>query len=373
MNRRDELFLIKSIAERLNKETSADSMFKVVLQQILKLTNLQSGWIFLINSDRSYTLAASASLPEALACENRKYMNEGGCYCINRCADGRLNEAANIIECKRIEDALRFERGDIEGITHHASIPLKTGNETFGLLNIASPDKKKFSTVELTILESVALQIGTAWERIRLSEREKANRILEERNRLARDLHDSVNQQLFSIMYTAKGLERHVADPETLSGLREVHAMSKQALAQMKSLIWQLRPDRIEEGLESNICGYGKEQGLHVMYRSSAGDIPDPVRTGFWKITREALNNVKKHAGTSDVHVTLSEKDGCYQLNVQDYGKGFQTENPRSGCLGLLSMQERAALMNGRFSISSSPEKGTKITVTVKKEGENRE
>ncbi|TMW70303.1 GAF domain-containing sensor histidine kinase [Alteribacter natronophilus] len=368
MNRQDELFLIKSIAERLNKETTLNNMLQGVLEQLLELTGLKAGWIFLTGPGRSFELAASSHLPQALSCEDRRYMRTGGCYCLNQCFDGSLTEASNIIECKRIEDAIEQKRGDIGGITHHASVPLKSGTETFGLLNVASPAKKTFSSEELMILESVSLQIGTAWERIRLAEREKDSLVLEERNRLARDLHDSVNQQLFSIMFTAKGLERNVTDPAVSTGLKEVHTMTKEALAQMKTLIWQLRPDSIPEGLQRRITAYGKEQDLHVSCRTIPAQLPPHVQNGFWKIAREALNNIRKHAGTREAEVTLDETKEQYIMTITDRGKGFPEGQADSGCLGLISMRERAVLLNGLMSIESTPGIGTSITVTAGKE-----
>ena len=108
------------------------------------------------------------------------------------------------MECKRLEDSVIHEWGDTHDITHHATVPLQAGDERFGLLNVAAPHKIHFEQRELDLLGSVALQIGTAIKRIKLTQSQQEVKLIEERNRLAKDLHDSVNQLLFSINVTAK-------------------------------------------------------------------------------------------------------------------------------------------------------------------------
>src|SRR5690606_24723303 len=114
-----------------------------------------------------------------------------------------LEKASNIIACQRIENAMASAAEDSGGITHHATVPLQSGDERFGLLNIAAPDTQRFSKEELALLESVAFQIGSAIKRILLTKQEQELALVKERNRLARDLHDSVNQLLFSVTLTA--------------------------------------------------------------------------------------------------------------------------------------------------------------------------
>ncbi|MEH7571298.1 GAF domain-containing protein, partial [Cytobacillus firmus] len=160
--RQSEIRILKEIAELLNEGTEIDSLLKEVLQKLLHITGLETGWVFLIDSHGDYRLAAEEKLPPALSADNCRPMCKGDCWCIDRYNDGRLNKASNIIECKRIEDAIAGHRKDTNGLTHHASVPLRAGEEKFGVLNIGSPAKTHFSQEELALLESVAFQIGTA-------------------------------------------------------------------------------------------------------------------------------------------------------------------------------------------------------------------
>jgi two-component system, NarL family, sensor kinase len=170
----NELQLLKEIAETINRAYDMEPMLQDVLEKLLELTGLKAGWVFLFEPGGGhYRCAADCGLPPALAANGKAPMQEGECWCTERFRDGRLNRAVNILGCKRLEDAVELKRGDTEGITHHATIPLRSGSDLFGILNVASPGKTAFSNEELALLQSVAYQIGTAAHRIRLYGKER--------------------------------------------------------------------------------------------------------------------------------------------------------------------------------------------------------
>src|SRR5690606_1389433 len=102
-----------------------------------------------------------------------RQLQKGGCWCVSRFQKGELKKASNIIECKRIVNAGKKSNEDSGGITHHATVPLQSGQESFGLLNVATPNMIRFSEGELALLESVAFQIGSAIKRIYLTKQEQ--------------------------------------------------------------------------------------------------------------------------------------------------------------------------------------------------------
>ena len=122
-------------------------------------------------------------------------------------------------------------------------------DESFGLLNVAAPNKTHFSTDELALLESVAFQIGSAIKRILLTKKEQEVALIGERNRLARDLHDSVNQLLFSLTLTARGGAEMTGDEEIKDTFKTIQGLAQEALSEMRALIWQLRPHGLEHGV----------------------------------------------------------------------------------------------------------------------------
>lgn len=167
--KKDDLEVLKVIAETLNRSYELEGMLQSVLSKLLKVTGLETGWIFLVDGKKPhYTFMASHHLPPALSWGNYKAMCNGTCYCLNNYWDGKLMKPINIIECKRLRNAIINDWGNTNAITHHATIPLSDGEEQFGILNVASPNKQFFSEDELTLLESVAYQIGTAIKRTKL-------------------------------------------------------------------------------------------------------------------------------------------------------------------------------------------------------------
>ncbi len=362
-----ELQALKDIAESLNEATELEGMLQHVLHKLLQAMNLETGWIFFIDRNGQHELAAEAALPPALLIENKKPMCEGRCWCVDKFVDGRLQKASNIMECKRLEDAIDQQWGDTKDITHHATIPLRAGEERFGLLNVASPRKMHFTKEELAFLEAIAFQIGTTIKRIKLVEQERQYILAAERNRLARDLHDSVKQLLFSITLTARGLQGRTTDEEMKGMLSYIGELSQEAMQEMKTLIWQLRPEGLENGLAHALQAYGSMLGIqiHVTIKGVLCLTQSQEET-LWRIGQEAFNNCKKHAGCDEAFVTITvdKEKSSVTMTISDQGAGFSVKETQAS-LGLKSMKERAELTGGTFCIQSVQGKGTTIAVTL--------
>ncbi|ANB57759.1 GAF domain protein [Anoxybacillus sp. B7M1] len=372
MKRVQALQTMKTIAETLNEANDLQEMLPTVLRQLIDVTGLECGWIFWVEEDGTYTLMADYELPPALMRENKKPMCEGICWCLERYQDGRLKNAVNIIECKRLKEAIVKNRGETNGITHHATVPLRAGDEQFGILNVASPHKQRFSKEELALLESVAYQIGTAIKRIKLVENEQKLALLAERNRLARDLHDSVSQLLFSLLLTASGAKEIATEENIKEALEHMQTLAQEALHEMRALIWQLRPQGLENGVASALMNYSKMLGLNVKLDiEGVLDLPNEIEQCLWRVGQEALNNCKKHAGVSEVEIMLSVQNERVAVKISDKGCGFHYTGAETLSLGLKSMKERVEAVNGVFSMKSSIGKGTAIELSIplKKEG----
>ncbi|MEC0250646.1 GAF domain-containing sensor histidine kinase [Bacillus halotolerans] len=363
----EKLRTLKTIAETLNQGHDVKATLNEVLKELLSLTNLQSGWIFLIEEDGSYTLAADAYLPPALSRREKVLMCEGECYCLTKFNNGGLRKAANIMNCKRIESAEELHCFDTEGITHHATVPLEDGDRRFGLLNVAAAGKTLFDEEELHLLEAVAFQIGTAIQRMRLAEYKQKNALLMERNRLAQELHDSVNQMLFSVSLTAKAAKT-LTQEETLQQMIDfIQTLTQDALAEMKSLIWQLRPGGLEKGLAEAIKSYGTLIGLNVVFtQKGCPDLRDEEEHMLWRVVQEALNNCKKHAGTDTAFVRITASSSYAELDIIDHGAGFRYEaHDGLPSLGIKGMKERAEKAGAEFFIESELGAGTKLSVRL--------
>jgi len=228
----------------------------------------------------------------------------------------------------------------------------------------------KQRTAELQEAIEQRLQVEEA---LRQSEMEKA--VAAERSRLARELHDAVTQTLFSMTLNAQAartlLER---DPERVEPqLARLQKLAQGALAEMRSLIFQLRPATTEQvglvpALRKHLAELKSREGLEVeLHVEGEEPLPREQERGLFRIAQEALNNVVKHAQTDRAEVTLTMKDGGTSLLIEDHGVGFDPSafEPGKETMGLISMRERAELMEGIFEVESCPGEGTRIRVEI--------
>lgn len=195
--------------------------------------------------------------------------------------------------------------------------------------------------------------------------------ILEERKRLARDLHDSVNQKLFSISLIARGLSHQLADQDEncKKGIRDIGQLAQDALTDLRNLIWQLQPIDTEQDFLELLQGYGEKIGLCVSIECYGEDVDltDSVVEGMLRIGQEALNNVKKHSGTDQARIRFDISHEELKLEIADQGRGFELNSslPHFRSFGIRNMQERAAQMGGEVSICSAPGRGTTVTLVA--------
>lgn len=367
LNEHSNVILLKEIAELLNEETDMKRMLQGALLKLLKGSNFETAWIFFIDQHGKHRLVAQANLPPALQKNDCRHLQKGGCWCVKRSNDGDLEKASNIIACQRLENAISANSGDRGGITHHATVPLQSGDEKFGLLNIAAPNTVRFSKDELALLESVAFQIGSAIKRIGLTKQEQELALVQERNRLARDLHDSVNQLLFSVTLTARGGSEMSDEPDVQETFRDIQHLTQEALNEMRALIWQLRPKGLESGLLEAVNAYAEMLGLSLETKvTGILQLPSRTEETLFRIAQEALNNIRKHSGVKDVQLFVSATPTDILLVIKDGGHGFvMDEHLQLPSIGIQSMRDRAKAEGGTVDWSSEIGKGTEILVRI--------
>ena len=199
--------------------------------------------------------------------------------------------------------------------------------------------------------------------------------IVQERNRLARELHDSVTQTIFSMTLTTEAA--HILlrrDPtQAASHLDRLQQLAQGALNEMRSLIQQLRLSPVQDqglvmALRTHLGNLESTDGLKVEFQvEGEGRLPQEHEEGLFRITQEALNNVNKHAQTDRAAITLRIMSDRTSLLIEDKGVGFDTasQSPAGEGFGLTSMRERVEILGGDLEIRSSPGEGTTILVNV--------
>ncbi|ABU60253.1 histidine kinase [Roseiflexus castenholzii] len=208
---------------------------------------------------------------------------------------------------------------------------------------------------------------------LQLKETQVKMAALEERQRLARELHDSVSQALYGIALGARTAQTQLErDPARLGEpLEYILSLAEAGLSEMRALIFELRPESLQtEGLVAALTK--QSDALRARHKLDVVTRFDPepeisleAKEALYRIAQEAMHNVARHAHATRVELSLLNADGALTLEIRDNGKGFDPAQPYPGHLGLKSMPERAAHIGGAFHIESRPGAGTVITVTV--------
>ena len=342
MEQRTRLALLKEIAEFLNEETEMYSMTQGALKYLIEGSNFTTGWIFFINSVGEHELVSHVALPQSLTADHCHYIKDGSCWCVKAFNQGRLMKASNIVNCSRINLASKAFPSQNDNITHHATVPLKSGQEQFGILNVASPNTEIYSDEDLELLESVAFQLGSAIKRIYLTDREKEAAKINERNRLARE---SIAKQAF----------------------KTIEETSQNAVNEMRALIWQLKPVGLEQGLIHALTAYSKL--MHIQLNVNVEgliDLSNEIEENIYRALQECINNVKKHADTNKMDLTLKQMNDILYIDVIDYGQGFEIDNVQiASSHGINNIKQRVKLLRGKVTFHSQPTKGTQIQFTI--------
>jgi signal transduction histidine kinase len=258
------------------------------------------------------------------------------------------------------------------------SVPLMVRERVLGILRLESTTPYRYTARDGDLALALAGHAAVAIENARLYEAARGRAALEERQRLARELHDSVTQALFSATLHARAaqlaLERAGQSVGSPAGraIDQLRALIQGALAEMRALIFELRPGALaEEGLAAALIKHAAALAaraeLVVAVEAPAGRLPlaPAVEEHLYRLAQEALHNVVKHAGARGATVRLAAAGADLTLEVADDGAGFDPATPVPGHLGLGTMAERARAAGGRLSIASAPGAGTTVRVVV--------
>lgn len=256
-------------------------------------------------------------------------------------------------------------------------VPVTSQGRVIGALYLADrrgPRGAEFTIEDERLITTLAAHAAVAIETARLLERSRELSVVEERNRLARELHDAVNQTLFSANLTSEAAALLIeTDAEQAKRqLRMLQDLTRTAMEEMRSLIFELRPGELgEDGLVPTLRKHvdvlrrvhGKEIALDV---DSLPHLAARLEREMFRIAQEALTNALKHADPEHVLLRLRHRNGRLTLLVRDDGRGFDTRNQDlRRRLGLVSMKERAESLGGKLRVRSRPGAGTSVVLEV--------
>lgn len=258
-------------------------------------------------------------------------------------------------------------------IRAYAGIPLQSEGEILGFLNLNSSVVNSFSFSHIERLEAFSNQIAIAVQNAKLYKQAEELAAFNERQRLARDLHDAVSQTLFSASMIAETLPRiwnKIPANILEEKLKELHHLNRRALAEMRSLLIELRPKAlletsIQELIRQLVETFANRSSILVSTELDEKiTLPNEVKIVFYRIAQESLNNVLKHAQANLVHVILKQDPPNIILEVIDNGCGFEAAQPSARHFGISIMLERAASIKARLEINSKTGAGTQVQLT---------
>lgn len=371
VRRNRELSILNTIAADLNRELDLGRALAITLAHVADLCGLRTGWVWLLDEAGEATLAASCNLPPALAGAPERM--RGSCYCLDSYRAGGMGAAnIGIIACTRLKGLI----DGTEGLRFHASVPLDAHGRRLGVLNVASADWQQLTPDELRLLHTVGDLLGIAVERARLFARSAQLGALEERNRLAREIHDTLAQGLAAIalkLEAADALLEAGAPPERArASVGQALDLARRSLDEARRSVLDLRAAPLEgRGLAAalrDLLAEAEARGLSTALHVTGDDgaLSPRATLGLFRIAQEAVANALGHAGASRLELRLAVGGGRASLSVADDGRGFDPGRPAAGRFGLVGMGERARLMGGALRVESAPGRGARVTAEVR-------
>ena len=373
-----ELRILNAIAEALNSAPDVQRALERTLAMVAELLGLRTGWVWLRDADtgRFYN-AAAQDLPPYLQTPVR--MTGRSCWCLDEFQAGDLTpQNIDVMECSRLRPAVKRQATDLtRGLAYHASIPLYFRDTPLGVMNVTGPSWRQLTSEELRLLSTIAYQVGIAIERARLAEETARLARVEERARLAREIHDTLAQSLTAIALHLEAAVGQLERDPARSRQRILRALdvTRSSLEDARGSVLNLRASALAgrplpEALAALARTVTADTGIRVRVEAShAAPLPARIESELFRIAQEALTNVRRHAEATEATVTLDATAHRVHMTVRDNGRGFAPRAVAEGHLGLVGMRERAQLLRGTLRVRSTPGRGTVVTASAPLDG----
>jgi PAS domain S-box-containing protein len=381
--RNRELTALNAVASALSELLSPEEVLDRALGQALAALELDTGWVFVVGEDGRARLTAHRGLRA----------NSGFVFPDCRCG-AVLRDGQPVIVSISDERcaARRALKARSDSPACHVTVPVQARGRTLGVLSVAAASPRQFDRAEMDLLAAIGRQMGVAlenaylWEELRQKEQLRGELLArairaqeEERQRIARELHDATGQSLNALVFglnaIATALDKSpAAAPDLVERLR---VSASDTVKELQSIIYDLRPALLDDlGLIPALRWYAEQrlqlQGVQVELEVTGEPqrLSSEVETALFRIGQEAITNISRHAGARHVHIGVAFEADAVAIEVIDDGAGFDpavtlSEAGRRRGLGLLGMKERAALLGGEFVVESEPDRGTRLRVCL--------
>ena len=365
------LEILYDVAASINTSRDLDDLLTRFLHTLKEVVNARAATVRLLTDDNRMRLVAAVGLSDEIV-GREDIMAADQCLCGQVISDGSMRMEKDIQRCSRHIGADFFGDEAVEMI----AIPLQYRGRTLGVYNLFVDSGSLLGQEDhRDLLISIGRHLGMAIEKASVDKEANRLSIIEERNRIAHELHDSLAQTLASLRFQVRVLDEtlHQGDESALwSELERIENSLDEAYTELRGLIEHFRAPVDARGLvpaiEKLIHRFRavSESPIQIFLQQEwkARNLPEDMEIQVLRIVQEALNNVHKHSGAHTVRVLLRSRQQHYEVLVEDDGKGLPNTLPAGGPgehVGLSIMEERARRLGGRLRIESEPGEGTRV------------
>lgn len=368
-NRTRELSTIYNVVSVVGESVEIEKSLDRVLDQVLMALEARLALFFLLNEEGNKLFLKAE---KGLSVEHKESVK---LLPLEKTWEGWIVRQGEPLVVPNIsQDSRMFAPADFsDGIYSYLGAPMHSHGKVAGVLGVIRKGKP-YNVDDILLISAIVDHIGLILENAKLHRRAGQLAIVEERSRLARDLHDSATQTMYSAMLfaeTSLNLAERGETAALIANLKRLSQLSQQALREMRLLVYELRPSVLEQdglvaAIRQRLEMVEKRVGIREkLIIHSLPPLAPNVELALYRITLEALNNVLKHAEATEVQVEIYCENETLHLSVSDNGVGFENGLMDSGGIGLNSMRERTVALGGKFEITSSKNLGTQVRVQL--------
>ncbi|MDX1600735.1 MAG: GAF domain-containing sensor histidine kinase, partial [Anaerolineales bacterium] len=376
--RREVAEAMHDIVAMINSESSLSEVLAAVAHQASDLLETDAVGLFLLDEDEQMlSIEASWGISGDFQDDLRLPVGSGA---VGQAVQERRPTVVRDLAAMVAEDESRWGSLDaaertgwfLQHFKTILAVPLLAKRRTLGGMSLYYTSSREISSQDISLAFSFANQAALALENARLHGEARELAVLRERQRLARELHDSVTQALYGISLGARTARSRWEQQQSNldEPLEYIQSLADAGLAEMRALIFELRPESLEaEGLRAALermaRGVAARHDLELdLDLSEEPDVPLNVKETFYRLAQEALNNIQKHAHGSRFTVRLDREGEKLHMSIADNGVGFDPSAAFPGHLGLHSMRERAEQIGADLEIDSHQNEGTSVQVS---------
>jgi signal transduction histidine kinase len=365
---------LREILEVLNSDRTLDETLCDISAQASQLLGAQAAAVYRLRRNApKLVIQAATGLPQSYSPQADIFLAEPKMGPVT--AERRPFVHSDLLRERVAPDDPFYVRRRLlveSGFRAILGVPLTVKEELYGVLVLYYAEAREFPADDLSLASTVGEHIALAVENARMRSRAQMAAVAAERDRIARDLHDSVTQTLFSACLIAEILPRlwHKDADEGEKRLGELLDLTRGALAEMRTLLLELHPSSIAD---APLCDLIRQLAEGIAARArvpirldidcQCGDLPTDVKVALYRTAQEALNNVARHARASEATVYLRCETPGLSMSIRDDGCGFDTRAVEADHLGLSIMRERTESIGASMEIESAIGEGTSIAI----------